>query len=352
MARKAATPTIVTDPTEAAEAAHLHYVMDDKPGIERVRHGEGFIYRDAQGHTIKDDKQLERIQALGIPPAWTDVWICPSPNGHIQATGRDAKGRKQYRYHVRWRNIRGENNFGRMILFGEHLPQIRKRVEHDLGLRGLPREKVLALVVRLLETTLIRVGNEEYTRENKSYGLTTLHDKHVDISDSTIHFEFNGKSGQQHSVDFQDKRLARLVKQCRDIPGQQLFQYYDEEGQHRSIDSADVNAYLREITSEDFTAKDFRTWGGTVAAVKALCEAEPGSDEKMVHQNIVQAVKVVAQHLGNTATVCRKHYISPVVFDAYVDGSLAEAWKRYKHHNGGLYPEERTVMTLLKDAMA
>ncbi len=352
MARKTAEPTVITDPVEVAKVAHLHYVDDDEPGIRREPHGKKFAYFDAKGKEIKDKQELERFKSLGIPPAWTDVWICTALNGHIQATGRDAKGRKQYRYHPRWRKARSENNFGRMNLFGENLPKIRERVEKNLSLPGLPREKVLAVVVRLLETTLIRIGNPEYTRDNKSYGLTTMRDKHVDVEGSKVHFEFNGKSHQQHSIDVEDKRLARIVKQCRDIPGQDLFQYYDEDGKRQSIGSADVNEFLREITGEDFTAKDFRTWGGTVLAVRALCACEPCEDEIQAQKNIVQSIKEVAQQLGNTAAVCRKYYVSPLVLDAYLDGSLLSAWKRHqKHSNGnGLRPEEATVMWLLKNA--
>ncbi len=354
MTTKTSVPTIITDPIEAAKIAHLHYVSDEKPGIRRERHGEKFVYFAADDSKIIDPKVLERIQALGIPPAWTDVWICPSANGHIQATGRDARGRKQYRYHTRWREVRSENNFGRMISFGEHLPGLRERVEHDLALHGLPREKVLALVVRLLETTLIRIGNLEYARDNQSFGLTTMRDKHVEVSGATVHFEFKGKSGKEHSIDVQDKRLARLVKQCRDIPGHDLFQYYDEDGKHQSIESADVNEYLRTITGEDFTAKDFRTWGGTVMAVRALCECEPCEDEKQAQKNIVQSVKDVSKHLGNTAAVCRKYYISPVILDAYLNGSLLEVWKRHQHKHSksqyALSAEEQTVMWVLREA--
>jgi DNA topoisomerase I len=352
MTQKTVASDIVTDPLEAARVAHLRYVNDNEKGFRRAKHGEKFIYFDTQGKQIKDKQQLERFKSLGIPPAWSDVWICPAANGHIQATGRDEKGRKQYRYHTRWRKVRSENNFGRMLLFGEHLPEIRKQVEKNLALSGLPREKVLAVVVRLLETTLIRIGNVEYAHDNNSFGLTTMRDKHVNVNGSKVHFEFKGKSHQKHSIDLQDKRLARIVKQCRDIPGQDLFQYYDENGTHQSIGSADVNAFLREITGEDFTAKDFRTWGGTVLAVSTLCNLEPAEDDKQAQKNIVQAVKEVAQHLGNTAAVCRKYYISPMILDAYKEGALLSAWERHqKHTKSTLSPEEMTVMELLKNAL-
>jgi DNA topoisomerase-1 len=351
MAQKSAAPEIVTDPIETAKVAHLRYVNDSEKGFRREKRGEKFVYFDSDDQQIKDKDQLERFKSLGIPPAWTDVWICRSANGHIQATGRDEKGRKQYRYHPRWRKVRSENNFGRMILFAEHLPQIRKQVEKNLALPGLPREKVLAVVVRLLETTLIRIGNLEYAHDNNSFGLTTMRDKHVDVNGSKVHFEFKGKSHQQHSIDVQDKQLARIVKQCRDIPGHELFQYYDENGNHQSVGSADVNTFLREITGEDFTAKDFRTWGGTVLAVSTLCELEPRDDDKQTQKNIVQAVKTVAGHLGNTAAVCRKYYISPVILEAYADGSLMSARKKQTHSSTGLSAEEKTVLELLKAAL-
>jgi DNA topoisomerase-1 len=347
----AQTAAPITDPVETAKVAHLHYVNSDEPGIRRERRGKGFVYFNEEGEPIKDAKQLERFKSLGIPPAWTEVWVCPSPNGHIQATGRDAKGRKQYRYHPRWREVRSQNNFERMLLFAQHLPQIRKRVEENLALKGLPREKVLALVVRLLETTLIRVGNEEYARQNNSIGLTTMRDKHVEVEGSNVHFEFKGKSKQWHSVDLQDKRLARIVKQCRDIPGHELFQYYDDDGQRQSIGSADVNDFLREITGEDFTAKDFRTWGGTVLAACVLCSYQPCENDQLAQKNIVQSIKEVAAQLGNTATICRKYYVSPVILDAYRDGSLHAAWQSMNRSgNNALRPEEAVVVSLLKAA--
>jgi DNA topoisomerase-1 len=319
------TVAVFVDPVESAKAAGLRYVTDDEPGIRRVRRGKGFSYVDPQGRTVKDPKELARIKALAIPPAWTDLWICPRANGHLQATGRDAKGRKQYRYHADWRSVRDETKFGRMIAFGEALPKIRERVERDLSLRGLQRGKVLAAVVRLLETTLIRVGNKEYVKQNNSFGLTTLRDQHVDVSGSTLRFEFRGKSGQEHSVEMKDRRLARIVQQCRDLPGQKLFQYLDDEGVRQSVSSEDVNAYLRETTGEDFTAKDFRTWGGTVLALSALLEIGICESEKEANKAVVEAVKRVSAELGNRPAICRKFYVHPAVIEAYMEGRLAEA---------------------------
>lgn len=266
------TIAVYVDPVGSAKAAGLRYVSDDRPGIQRRKRGKGFRYTLPNGQPLQAPKELERIRLLAVPPAWTGVWICPVSNGHLQATGRDARGRKQYRYHAEWRNVRDETKFSRMILFGEALPKIRERIEADLSRRGLPRTKVLAAVVKLLETTLIRVGNREYVKQNNSYGLTTLRDGHVDIEGAKVRFEFRGKSGKDHSVEIQDRRLARVVKQCRDLPGQTLFQYIDETGEQQKVLSEDVNAYLREISGEDFSAKDFRTWGGTVLMLAALLD--------------------------------------------------------------------------------
>ncbi len=319
------TIAIYVDPVESAKAAGLRYVSDDIPGIRRRKSGKGFTYLDPKGQTVRDPKELRRIQALAIPPAWTDVWICPSRNGHLQATGRDARGRKQYRYHPEWRNVRDETKFGKMIAFGDALPKIRERVEEDLSRRGLPREKVVATVVKLLETTLIRIGNKEYVKQNKSFGLTTLRDGHVDIEGSKLRFEFRGKSGKEHQVEVQDRRLARIVRQCRDLPGQSLFQYLDEEGARQSISSEDVNAYLREITGEDFTAKDFRTWGGTVLALSALLEVGLCESEKDANKAVVETIKRVAGELGNRPAICRKYYVHPLVIESFVEGKLLEA---------------------------
>src|SRR5262245_14430737 len=311
-------------PTHAALAAGLHYTLDDRPGFSRVRAGKGFVYRDTQGRVIREAQVLARIRGLAIPPAWTDVWICPTSTGHLQATGRDSRRRKQYRYHPRWRQVRDETKYQRLLEFARLLPRLRARVQDDLGQPGLPREKVLATVVRLLETTLIRVGNEEYARANRSFGLTTLRDSHVDVSGSKLEFRFRGKSGREHVVDVQDRRLSRIVKRCQDLPGYQLFQYRDASGRRRSIESADVNDYLREITGAGFTAKDFRTWAGTVLAAWALNARGAAGSARQAARNVARAIESVAERLGNTPTVCRKCYVHPVVIDAYVQGSLAE----------------------------
>jgi DNA topoisomerase-1 len=300
----------------------LRYVSDQDPGIRRKpARGHGFNYVDADGKAVTDEKTLDRIRALAIPPAWTDVWISPKANGHIQATGRDVKGRKQYRYHQLWQAERGAGKYDRLIAFGRALPRLRKRVDEDLARRGLPREKVLAAVVRVMEATLIRVGNEEYAKQNKSFGLTTLRDRHARIGASKAVFEFKGKSGKLHTTGFNDRRLARVVKACQDLPGQRLFQYLDEEGQRRAVESADVNAYIRETMGDDFSAKDFRTWAGTVAAARALILPEC-ADLTAAKRNVNTCVKAVAGLLGNTAAVARSAYIHPVILDAYAEGKL------------------------------
>jgi DNA topoisomerase I len=309
-------------PEKSAAEAGLRYVSDSSPGIRRKRSGTGFTYVGTDGKRITDQKTLERIRKLAIPPAYTDVWICPSPDGHIQATGRDARGRKQYRYHPKWREVRDETKFGRMVAFSEVLPKLRARVEADLGRPGLPREKVLATVVRLLECTNIRVGNDEYARANGSYGLTTLRDKHVEVSGGNLRFSFKGKSGKTHAVELSDRRLARIVQRCRDVPGEELFQYLDDEGKRQTIDSGDVNDYLREISGQEFTAKDFRTWAGTMLAVTALREVGPMATEREAKSAIVKAVDRVAEQLNNTRAVCRKYYIHPTVFETYLAGTM------------------------------
>ena len=316
---------IVTNPVESAKEAGLHYVTDQKPGISRKRAGRGFRYVSPDGKTVRDAETLRRIRSLVIPPAWKDVWIATNPRGHLQATGRDARGRKQSRYHPRWRTVRDEAKYERMLLFGSALQQIRDRVEEHLALPGLPREKVLATVVQLMERTLIRVGNEEYAKENKSYGLTTLRGKHVKVNGSTLKFKFRGKSGVLHEVGVQDRRLARIVRQCQELPGHELFEYLDAEGQTHSIDSSDVNNYLREISGQEFTAKDFRTWAGTVLASIALHEFEGFSSETEAKKNVVQAIKAVARRLGNTPAVCRKCYVHPAILDSYLTGQLTRA---------------------------
>jgi DNA topoisomerase I len=346
----------LADPVEAAKAAGLRYVSDTMPGIRRKRAGKGFSYVGPDGTPIRDPEHLRRIRALVIPPAWTDVWICPSPRGHIQATGRDAKGRKQYRYHPRWREVRDETKYGRMIAFGEALPGIRRRVDADLARPGLPRQKVLATIIRLLESTLIRVGNEEYARDNGSFGLTTMRNRHVDVDGSTVRFEFRGKGGKRHDVDVRDRRVARIVERCQDLPGQTLFQYLNEDGERQTIDSADVNEYLREISGQDFTAKDFRTWAGTILAALALRELEAFDSETQAKKNVVRAIEAVAERLGNTPAVCRKCYVHPAVVDAYLDGSMVETLKQRAEQEIAdslteLRPEEAAVMALLQQRL-
>ncbi|HEX6974304.1 MAG TPA: hypothetical protein VF147_07885 [Vicinamibacterales bacterium] len=310
------------DPTVSARSAGLKYTTDIKPGIRRVANGHGFKYVDGSGKTVRDHATLARIKSLVIPPAWTHVWICPDERGHLQATGRDARGRKQYRYHPRWREVRDETKYHRMIGFAHALPAIRRRTSVDLRRQGLPREKVLAAVVQLLEKTLIRVGNDEYAKQNHSFGLTTLRDGHVEVKGQRVRFAFRGKSGVEHEVDLEDRRLAKVVKACRDIPGYDLFQYYDEEGGRQAIGSADVNTYLQDVTGFDFTSKDFRTWAGTVLAAQLLRAFEQSESDAQRKKNIVSAVEAVAKRLGNTKAVCRKCYIHPAVFDAYLDGSM------------------------------
>lgn len=299
----------------------LAYVSDQDPGIRRVAARHGFGYVGADDKAISDLKTLDRIAGIVIPPAWTDVWICPKANGHIQATGRDARGRKQYRYHPRWRAARDGHKYDRLIEFGHALPRLRRRIQDDLGRRGLPREKVLATVIRVMEVTLIRVGNEEYARTNKSFGLTTLRDRHVRIGAEKAVFEFKGKSGKVHATGFNDRRLARVVKACQDLPGQRLFQYLDDDGQRRAVESADVNAYIRDAMGEDFSAKDFRTWAGTIAAARALTRPEC-ADLTASKRNLNTCVKAVAGLLGNTAAVARSAYIHPAILDAYASGKL------------------------------
>jgi DNA topoisomerase-1 len=297
------------------------------------------------GSPVRDERDLARIKALVIPPAWTDVWICARSDGHLQATGRDDRDRKQYRYHPRWREVRDDSKYGRMLAFGKALPKIRARVESDLARTGLPHDKVTAAVVRLLERTLIRVGNDEYARTNESFGLTTLRDDHVDLNSNSVHFVFRGKSGKEHAVDLQDRRLARIVRKCRDLPGQTLFQYIDEGGEARAIGSADVNAYLRDASGEEFTAKDFRTWHGTVLAARELIDTEPAETETARKHHIVAAVKSVAGRLGNTPAICRRCYIHPAILEAYEDGRLMAAAKRYPTDGSR---DEALVMKLLE----
>jgi DNA topoisomerase I len=319
---------VVTDAEEAAAEAGLRYVSDDQPGYTRRRKGDDFEYFDMEGKSIQDEQRLLRIKRLAIPPAWTDVWICPSANGHIQATGRDARRRKQYRYHERWREVRDENKYEKILLFGRALPKIRKRVEQDLSLPGLPRDRVLATVVQLLERTFIRVGNEEYARDNKSFGLTTMRDQHVEIKGSKLRFRFRGKSGIQHDVDMTDRRIAKIVGKLQELPGQELFQYVNEEDEQRDITSEDVNNYLQEITAEDFTAKDFRTWAGTVMAAIALQAVGAFETKKQAKANIKNAIGAVSKMLGNTPAICRKCYIHPAILETYLSGASIEGLKQ------------------------
>jgi DNA topoisomerase-1 len=351
---KAPPPEVVSDPVDSAQAAGLRYVSDIQPGIRRKRAGKGFIYMGTEGKPIRDEKELTRIRSLAIPPAYTDAWICPSPNGHIQATGRDARGRKQYRYHPKWREVRDETKFGRMLAFSEVLPQIRKRIERDLQLAGLPREKVLATVVRLLECTCIRVGNEEYAKSNRSFGLTTLQDRHVEISGSSVRFEFKGKSGKVHRVDLNDRRLARIVQRCQALPGEDLFQYEDDDGVRQSIGSGDVNDYIREISGQEFTAKDFRTWAGTILAVAALKEVGAWSSQRQAKSNVLRAIDLVAEQLNNTRAVCRKYYVHPAVFETYLAGTMLEHLQNGTKQSvkSDLETEEAAIVRLLQKAGA
>ncbi|WP_372785486.1 DNA topoisomerase IB [Phenylobacterium sp.] len=309
-------------PAEEMKAAGLTYVSDLDAGIRRRKAFHGFNYVDADGKPVTGEPTLDRIRKLAIPPAWTEVWIAPTERGHIQATGRDVKGRKQYRYHERWREARDGGKYDRLIAFGRALPKLRTRVDRDLARRGLPREKVLAAVVRVMEITLVRVGNEEYAKTNKSFGLTTLRDRHAKVGAEKAVFEFRGKSGKMHTTGFSDRRLARIVKACQDLPGQRLFQYLDEDGQRHTVESADVNAYLREVLGDDFSAKDFRTWAGTLAAARALVTLPECAGEGGAKKNVATCVKAVAGVLGNTPAVCRKAYIHPVVLEAYEAGAL------------------------------
>ncbi len=335
---------------KTAQAAGLRYVSDSVPGIRRLRSGKGFRYVGPNGRALRDPGILNRIRSLAIPPAYRDVWICPNPNGHIQATGRDARGRKQYRYHPRWREVRDETKFGRMLDFSAALPRIRRRVERDLAGSGLPREKVLATVVRLLECTGIRVGNDEYLRANGSFGLTTLRDDHVEISGSTLRFQFRGKSGKIHKVDLNDPRLARIVRRCQALPGEELFQYVDEAGEQQTIGSGDVNDYLREISGEEFTAKDFRTWWGTILALAALRTMDAPANEREAKSAIIKVIDQVASQLNNTRAVCRKYYVHPEVFESFSEGRLIEALAEQPgdgNGGAGLTPEERDLIRLL-----
>jgi DNA topoisomerase-1 len=349
--------TIEPDPEVSAEEAGLRYVTDEAPGLTRRRAGRGWTYHNADGSRITDERRIAWLNRLAIPPAWTDVWICPDRRGHLQATGRDARGRKVYRYHPRWREVRNEAKYGRMLSFARALPAIRQRVEADLGRPGLPREKVLAAVVALLERTRIRVGNEEYARDNRSFGLTTLRDRHARIKGGRMTFAFKGKGGRDHEVELADRRLARIVARCQDLPGQQLFQYVDDEGMRRGVASEDVNAYLREITGEEFTAKDFRTWAGTVLAAMALQEFREFDSAAEAKKNVVRAIEKVAEKLGNTPAVSRASYVHPRVIDAYLEGDLIreareEADRKLTDDLADLTAEEAAVYALLRQRLS
>ncbi len=355
------------DPAAAARAAGLRYVHDRLPGIRREKRGETFRFVGPDGKPVRDAETLGRIKSLVIPPAWTDVWITAHPKGHLQCTGRDARGRKQSRYHPHWREVRDETKYERMAHFADALPKIRERVAHDLAMPGLPRQKVLATIIRLMEETHIRVGNEEYARENKSYGLTTMRHKHVEVNGAKITFDFQGKSRVHHTVNLQDRRLAKILKQISDLPGQELFQFVDHEGNRHHIDSNDVNEYLREITGEHFTAKDFRTWAGSVLCCDLLNAFEPADTLTQAKKNVVQAIARVAAQLGNTPSVCRKCYVHPAVLETYMGSiskaeakeelekeiaqekqTIAQERSKVEEHSAALHHEEQALMNLLQ----
>lgn len=350
-------PHVTPEAVAAAKSAGLRYVTDTAPGISREPAGKSFRFRAPDRKIVKESKMLARIKHLVIPPAWTEVWICPLENGHIQATGRDARKRKQYRYHPEWQAVRDQNKYERMISFGRALPKIRKTVARDLKQRGFGRTKVLAAVVRLLETTLIRIGNEEYARQNHSFGLSTMQDRHVKIARGVIHFEFRGKSGKKHEIDLHDPRLAQIVRQSQDLPGQDLFQYLDEDGQPQKITSEDVNTYIREIAGEEFSAKDFRTWAGTVLAAIALRQFEAFDSKTQAKKNLVRAIEHVAERLGNTPAVCKKCYIHPVILSSYLDGTTVEILKEkservLRKDLASLNPEEAAVLAFVQQRLS
>ena len=340
----------VKNPVDSARKAGLVYTTDEKPGIRRVGRPKAFRYVGPGGRRVSA-RDAARIRSLVIPPAWTDVWICPNPRGHLQATGRDVRGRKQYRYHPKWREVRDGTKYGRLIEFARALPRIRRRTETDLRATGLPRSKVLAAVVKLLEKTFIRVGNDEYARTNRSYGLTTMRDGHVRIRGSRVQFIFRGKSGVAHELELDDRRLAKIVRQCRDLPGQELFQYRDAQGRVVDIGSSDVNAYLREVTGEEFTSKDFRTWAGTVLASRYLRQTAPAQTQTESRSQVLRTIEQVAAQLGNTRAVCRKCYVHPAVIDSYLDGSIGGNGTRARavaRAVGTLTAAEKAVLGLLQ----
>lgn len=345
--------TLAQDAANAAKAVKLIYVNDSSPGLQRRRSGDHFVYTDPKGDKIDDEETLSRIKKLALPPAWENVWISAKPNAHLQATGFDAKGRKQYRYHARWNAVRSETKFTRMVAFGEQLPRLRARIEKDLKNRELSKEKVIAIALSVMEQTLIRIGNASYAKEYGHYGLTTLRDQHVSVAGTGIQFRFKGKKGIYHDITVRDRRLARLVKACRDIPGKELFQYYDESGEHRSIDSGMVNSYLQDVTGEEFSAKDFRTWAGTVNALRLLAELKPCSTDKEAKKNINTVLEEVAHRLGNTRTVSRKYYVHPQILEAYECQDLNPYLKRQNQFRQtskyGLDPTEKLLLRFLKD---
>jgi DNA topoisomerase-1 len=343
----------IVDPKDAAEFAGLRYVSDDQPGLRRKKSGKGFVYVRLDGTRLSDPPVVTRIRSLAIPPAWTDVWICPLADGHIQAMGRDARGRKQYCYHALFREVRESTKYEHVVVFANALPTIRARVREHMALRGLPREKILATVVHLLETTLIRVGNDDYAKQNKSYGLTTLKNRHVAVEGSEVRFRFTGKSGKQWSLKVKDRRIAKIIKACQELPGQELLQYLGEDGKHQDVTSGDVNTYLKEISGQDITAKDFRTWAGTVLAALALNELEGFDTAAQAKKNLRMAIERVAARLGNTPTICRKCYVHPEVLNSYLDGKLvleikSEIESELRDELAGLPPEEAAILAMLR----
>jgi DNA topoisomerase I len=347
----------IVDPKDAAESARLRYVSDTRPGIRRKKSGKGFTYSRVDGSRLCDADALNRIRALAVPAAWTDVWICPFANGHIQATGRDAKGRKQYRYHVRFREVRESTKYEHVVAFADALPSIREKVSEHMALRGLPRKKVVATVVHLLESTLIRVGNDDYARQNNSYGLTTLKNRHVVVDRNEVRFRFTGKGGKQWSLHLRDNRVAKIIRACQELPGQELLQYIDEEGNCRDVTSTDVNDYLKEVTGRDITAKDFRTWAGTVLAAMALTELESFDSAAQAKRNLRAAIEKVSARLGNTSTISRKCYVHPEVLNSYMEGGLvlelkSKAESVLRTAMGSRKPEEAAVLAMLRSRLA
>ena len=350
---KATDVQTIVDPKDAAESASLRYVNDARSGIRRRKSGKSFTYTRVDGSKLTEPDILRRIKSLAIPPAWADVWICPFADGHIQATGRDAKGRKQYCYHPRFREVRESTKYEHVVAFAEALPGVRAKVREHMALRGLPREKVLATVVHLLETTLIRIGNDDYAKLNNSYGLTTLKTRHVDVNGTEVRFRFTGKSGKQWSLRVKDRRIAKIIRACQELPGQELLQYLDEDGNPQDVTSSDVNAYLKEITGKDITAKDFRTWAGTVLAAIALNEKQSFDSAAQAKRNLRTALENVAARLGNTPTICRKCYVHPDVLASYLDCKLVLEIKpavenEFRDAFAGLQPEETAVLVMLR----